>query len=51
MSAKDQRALTGKVLGKGVVVIDGDRETVSCRVSVCFGLDYDYRNVFQWSAL
>lgn len=51
MSAADQRALMGRNLGKGTIVIDGDCETVSCRVKVCFGLDYDYRNVTQWSAL
>jgi len=51
MSAADQRALFGRNLGRGTIVIDGTSETVACRVSVCFGLDYDYRNVNKWSAL
>ena len=51
MSAAEQRALFGRFLGKGAIVIDGERETVCNRVKVCFGLDYDDRNVTRWSAL
>lgn len=51
MTAAEQRALFGRVLGKGRIVIDGEEETISNLVSVCFGQDYDYRNVTKWSAL
>ena len=45
MNAKEQRALFGRYIGNGTIVIDGTEETVSNRVSVAFGQDYDYRNV------
>ena len=48
MTAKDQRALFGQVIGRGTIVVDGANETVSNRVIVCFGQDYDYRNVTRW---
>jgi hypothetical protein len=51
MPAKEQRALFGRFLGKGRIVIDGQRELIFNRVSVCFGLDYDDRNVTRWAAL
>lgn len=51
MSAKEQRELFGKFLGKGTICIDGERETISNRVQVCFGLDYDHRNVTSWKNL
>ena len=51
MTAAEQRALFGRVLGKGRIVIDGDKEEISNLVTVCFGQDYDYRNVTKWSAL
>lgn len=51
MSAQDQRSLFGRFLGKGTIVIDGESEMVANRVKVCFGLDYDDRNVTAWSAL
>lgn len=51
MTAAEQRALFGRVLGKGRIVIDGKEESISNLVSVCFGQDYDYRNVTKWSAL
>ena len=41
MTATEQRALIGRYLGKGVIVINGDDETVRMRVKVCFGLDTD----------
>lgn len=31
--------------------VDGEKELVANRVSVCFGLDYDYRCVTPWKAL
>ncbi|AZQ13309.1 hypothetical protein [Shewanella khirikhana] len=51
MTAKAQRELFGQFLGKGIIIIDGERETICNRVKVCFGLDYDDRNVRQWRAL
>jgi hypothetical protein len=51
LNATEQRKLIGEYLGGGTIVIDGTLETIARRVSVCFGLDYDYRNVTKWSAL
>lgn len=51
MAAKDQRALFGLNIGKGTIVINGQDETVCNRVKVCFGLDYDDRNVTRWVTL
>ena len=51
LSATEQKALTGRYIGKGSIVIDGSTETVCNRVKVCFGHDYDDRNVTQWRAL
>jgi hypothetical protein len=51
MTATEQRALFGRYLGRGRIVIDGAAETICNRVKVCFGLDYDDRNLTRWSAL
>jgi hypothetical protein len=51
MPAAEQRALFGRYLGKGTIVIDGAKETICNRVIVCFGQDWDDRNVTKWSAL
>ena len=51
LSAAEQRSLLGRFLGKGTIVIDGANETICNRVKVCFGLDYDDRNVTKFSAL
>lgn len=51
MTAAEQRALMGRNLGKGTIVIDGTAEIVCNRVKVCFGLDSDDRNVTKWAAL
>ena len=51
MTAAEQRALLGKFIGKGKIVIDGEREIIANRVRVCFGHDYDDRNVTAWRAL
>ena len=48
MAAAEQRALFGRYIGKGTIVIDGEKETVANRVTCCFGQDYDYRNVTAW---
>lgn len=51
MTAAEQRALFGRFLGKGLIVINGAEETVLNCVKVCFGLDTDNRNVTAWRAL
>lgn len=51
MPAAEQRALFGRFLGKGRIVINGSDETIRNRVKVCFGLDFDDRNVTDWKAL
>ena len=51
LTATEQRDLFGRYIGKGTIVIDGTAETIRNRVKVCFGLDYDDRNVTAWRAL
>lgn len=51
MTAAAQRDLFGRFIGKGKIVINGERETLCNRVKVCFGLDSDERNVTRWAAL
>lgn len=51
LSAKEQRSLFGRFIGKGNIVIDGAAETICNRVKVCFGLDWDDRNVTAWRHL
>lgn len=51
LSAAEQRKIFGRYLGRGTIVIDGDRELVFNRVKVCFGLDTDDRNVTNWRDL
>lgn len=51
MNAAEQRALFGRFIGKGRIVIDGEAETICNRVKVCFGLDYDDRNITKWGEL
>lgn len=40
MTAKEQRDLFGRFIGKGKIIINGEDETITNRVKVCFGLDY-----------
>lgn len=51
LAADEQRALFGRFLGKGNIIIDGAAETICNRVKVCFGLDYDDRNITHWRTL
>lgn len=51
LTAAEQRALFGRYLGKGRIVINGATEIICNRVKVCFGLDSDDRNVTAWRAL
>lgn len=49
MKAKDQRALFGRNIGKGLIYIDGASEVVTMTVSVCFGTMRDIRFKSSWS--
>jgi hypothetical protein len=51
MSAAEQRALFGRFLGKGTLIINGTNETVAMSVKVCFGLDSDVRTRLRWNEL
>jgi hypothetical protein len=51
LTAAEQRDLFGRVIGRGTIVIDGTAETICNRVKVCFGHDYDDRNVTPWRTL
>jgi len=51
LTATEQRALFGRYIGRGTIVIDGPDEIVANRVVVCFGRDWDYRNVTAWKSL
>ena len=51
MNANEQRSLFGRYIGKGRIIIDGQTETICNRVRVCYGHDYDDRNVTKWAAL
>lgn len=51
MKAAEQRALFGRYIGKGLIVIDGENETIANHVKVCFGLDCDIRNTVKWKNL
>lgn len=51
MTAKEQKILFGRFIGKGLIVINGNTETICNRVKVCFGLDYDDRNSIEWKNL
>lgn len=51
LTASEQRALLGRYIGKGRIVINGTAQTVSNRVRATFGRDWDDRNVTPWHAL
>jgi hypothetical protein len=51
LSAADQRKLFGKFIGKGILVINGENETVNHEVSVCFGTMYDIVSTDHWREL
>ncbi|GGM25863.1 hypothetical protein GCM10009425_40740 [Pseudomonas asuensis] len=51
LTASQQRSLFGRFLGKGLILINGQTETVCNRVKVCFGLDIDDRNITKWRDL
>ena len=49
MSKADQMSLLGRYIGKGLLTFDGQSETVTQTIKVCFGTDYDenYRMTFD----
>ncbi|MDO8336475.1 MAG: hypothetical protein Q7T74_06900 [Candidatus Saccharibacteria bacterium] len=51
LSADAQRKLFGRCIGKGTIVVNGEAETICNRVKVCFGHDYDDRNITKFSVL
>jgi hypothetical protein len=51
MNAVEQRALYGRFIGRGLIIIDGTAETIHQRVKVCFGTDWDDRNYVNWKDL
>lgn len=51
LTAAEQRALYGRFLGKGKVIINGEDETVEHWVKTGFGLDADPTASIKWNAL
>jgi hypothetical protein len=51
LTAVEQRALLGRFIGKGLLVIDGGNERVCMIVKVCFGTDFDTRQDLSWRDL
>jgi hypothetical protein len=51
MKAVEQRALFGRFLGKGLIIIDGSTEQVQHVIKVCFGLDWDVTDNIKWKNL
>jgi len=49
LTAKQQRDLFGRFLGKGILIINGSEETLRHRVKVAFGLDWDDTVVLRWN--
>lgn len=51
MPAAEQRALFGRFLGKGTLIIDGATERIEHFVKVCFGTDWDVTANLAWREL
>lgn len=51
MPATEQRALFGRFIGKGDIVIDGTDESVCMKRRICFGTDWDEVGYTKWGAL
>jgi len=51
LTAAEQRALFGRFIGKGKLVIDGASETVEHYRKVCFGLDSECTATLAWRVL
>jgi hypothetical protein len=51
LPAAQQRALFGRFLGKGKLIIDGSEERLAHVVKRCFGLDYEVTADLAWRNL
>lgn len=51
LTAKEQRELFGVFLGKGILEINGEEETIKHKVKVCFGLDSDVTKFLKFNDL
>lgn len=51
LSAKEQRALFGLFLGKGLLYIDGKEEVIEHHIKTCFGLDSERTALVTWRDL
>lgn len=51
MTAAEQRALFGRFLGKGKLVINGSEERLAHVAKRCFGLDYEVTADLPWREL
>ena len=51
LPAKEQRALFGRFLGKGLLYIDGKEEIIAHYVKTCFGLDSECTALVLWREL
>lgn len=51
MPAADQRALFGRYFGRGLLIINGETETVEHVVKRCFGLDHEVTAAVNWRDL
>lgn len=51
MTAREQRGLFGRFIGKGTVEIDGSNETLIHSRKVCFGLDSEDTHNIKWRDL
>jgi len=51
MLAADQRKLFGRFIGKGLLIVNGADESLRMVVTVCFGTDWDTRELLAWRDL
>jgi len=51
MAANDQRKLFGRFLGKGKIIIDGEREDLRHVRKVCWRTDFVITDGIRWNAL
>jgi hypothetical protein len=51
MLASEQRALFGRFIGKGKIIIAGDTERLAHVAKRCFGLDYEVTVDLPWRLL
>lgn len=51
MTAKEQKELFGAFIGKGIIIINGETETIEHAKKVCFGADYDVTFTSSWAGI